>query len=184
MRDQCSDLCLPEKRSALPRCDDFPAAIGIIDCTHHVIEQPHVNAQLYYRGDQGNCSITTQLVVSFTGKPIHVASGYPGSCHDLRVFRDSHVDDLMGEGEVLLADQGYLRGPFISPYDFQDTDPRHQYFNKRLSHYRVNIERTNRYIKRWRALSTRWRSRPSMLAQVVIAVAGICAEQIEAYPIA
>ena len=183
LRPSSSDLCVPEKHASFARCEDFPAAIGVIDCTHHAIERPERNEELYYRKDQGNHSITTQVITSLTGKPIHVSSGYPGSCHDLRVFRDSGAQKHLAAGEVLLADQGYLRGPFISPYSFQDSDPTHEYFNKRISHYRVVVEQTNRFLKRWQSIGQRWRYKRALLAQTVHAVAGICAEQLEQYPI-
>jgi hypothetical protein len=99
----------------------------------------------------------------------------------MRVFKISGVGDLLGPHETLLADQGYMRGPFISPYDHQDGDPIHRHFNQQLSHYRIRVEQSIRTLKRWRALSTRWRGNIPSLSIAVVVVAGICAEQASEY---
>lgn len=182
LRGSANDLASPEKRAQLlGQCAAFPTCLGIIDCTAHRIERPEADEEFFYRRDRRCHSVTTQLIVNFAGKPIHVSSGYPGASHDLRVFKMSKVEELLGPGELLLGDQGYLRGPFISPYDFQDGDPMHRYFNKRLSHFRVRVEQSIRTLKRWRALSSRWRSNLPSLGMSVLVVAGICAEQAEEY---
>jgi len=185
VRSSACDLSNPALRASLPRTPEFPQAIGIIDCTHHDIETPQsrLHEPLYYRRDQAFHTVTTQVIVDLRGKPIHVSTGYPGSCHDLRVFRDSGAGALLQAGEVLLGDQGYLRGPFISPFSISDPDPTHRYFNGRLSHWRIRVEQCNRYLKRWRALATRWRGGLPLLSAAVVAVAGICAQQLEVEPL-
>jgi hypothetical protein len=180
----CSDLCDPAKVERLRgRIHLFPAAIGIIDCTHHDREQPMQNQRMWYRRDIGHHTITTQVICDYTGKPIHVSAGYPGSCHDMRIFQDSGVARLLRPGDKMMADQGYMKGPFISPYGQLDPIPSHQHFNKCLKRIRIRVEQTHRYLKRFRCLSARWRHSIELQPICVIAVAGLCAEQLNEYPI-
>ena len=183
-RHFCSDLCNPaavERLRGRFRC--FPAAIGIIDCTHHDREKPTKNQGIWYRRDIGHHTITTQIICDYTGKPIHVSAGYPGSCHDMRIFQDSGAAHLLRPGDRLLADQGYMKGPFISPYAQLDPSPEHQHFNKCLKEIRPRVEQTHRFLKRFRCLSTRWRHCIVLQPICVLAVAGICAEQLNDFPI-
>ncbi|KAK3911647.1 Protein ALP1-like [Frankliniella fusca] len=67
----------------------FSLCVGAIDCCQiHLIlddsgkSQEYINRKLYY-------SINLQALVDHNGRFIDIFSGFPGSCHDLRVFRHS-----------------------------------------------------------------------------------------------
>ena len=75
---------------------------------------------------------------------MHLSSRWPGSLHDVRIFQESHLQEVMDLGllghRYLLGDSGYqLQTNLMIPYIQPDTDEK-EYFNTSLSKTRCKVE--------------------------------------------
>jgi hypothetical protein len=159
----------------------FPNAVGVVDATHQRIQKPFKHQSRFYRKDVGYHSLVTQCVVDWDGAPAHVCTRVPGRFHDVRTYRESGVENVLGPNDVLLGDCGYRKGarvvtPFTRPQAAHSAFRRA--FSRVLRQYRVLVEITFRYIKRFRVLSHTWRHPHRLYYYVVSAVYGIVAWQI------
>ncbi|XP_043233380.1 putative nuclease HARBI1 [Amphibalanus amphitrite] len=127
--------------------------VGAIDGSHIPISQP-VEDQEVYVNRKGFHSLVLQAVCQADMRFIDVFTGYPGSVHDARVFRNSPLCQalprLCPDGEsVILGDSAYpLTGQLITPFkDNGRLTRRQKRFNTEVSKRRVVIERAFALLK-------------------------------------
>lgn len=139
----------------------FRQCVGAIDGCHIRTECPrHLHDQYYNR--KQFYSLNLQALVDDSGKFIDIVSGYPGSVHDSRVFRNSQLYNerlYPPEGYFIIGDGGYpcRRNPLaiLTPYRNPDT-PEKRAFNHALSRARVIVENAFGLMKiRWRVIFTK-----------------------------
>lgn len=91
------------------RCG-FPGVVGAIDGTHIPIPAPKSEHRVSYINRHGTASMVMQVVVDYQLRFRDVCTGWPGSVHDARVYRNSPiagmVEDLPDEYH-LLGDSAY-----------------------------------------------------------------------------
>ena len=149
---------------------NFSQVVGAVDGTHIQIIGPKENRHDFICR-KGYPSVILQGIVSAKKKFIDVATGYPGSLHDARVFRLSSIshhiadDDLLQTptvnisgvdvGPLIIGDGAYpLKRYLMKPFPRIGTlDQRQRRFNKELSKKRAVVENAFGLLKgRWRCL--------------------------------
>lgn len=139
----------------------FRQCVGAIDGCHVRTICPKDLHDQYYNRKQ-YYSFNFQALVDDSGKFIDIVSGYPGSVHDSRVFRNSRLYNEQlypPEGFFIIGDGGYpcRRNPvaILTPYRNPDT-PEKNAFNRALSRARVVVENAFGMLKvRWRIIFTK-----------------------------
>ncbi|XP_071816616.1 putative nuclease HARBI1 [Apostichopus japonicus] len=133
------------------RIGRLPNTLGAVDGTHIRITAPREFPQSYFNRKhfysmqlQGVC--TSNLL--FT----HVLTGWPGSVHDARVFRNCSLmgdDNKFPPGYYLLGDSAYpLLRYLITPFrDYGNLGFEERRFNQELSRQRNVIERAFGHLK-------------------------------------
>ncbi|KAK2863754.1 hypothetical protein Q7C36_002908 [Tachysurus vachellii] len=134
-----------------------PQCVGAIDGTHIPIIAREDRPQDYYNR-KGWHSVVLQAVVDGKGLLWDVCVGYPGSVHDARVLRQSHLWEVLSDGELLgqtkVTISGYDVGYYLTgdpayPMQkwlmkpFSDTGrltPEQHTYNYRLSSARLVLE--------------------------------------------
>ncbi|XP_049307318.1 uncharacterized protein LOC115065769 isoform X1 [Bactrocera dorsalis] len=136
------------ERFQASRPNAFPFVVGCLDGTHFKINTPKKDAISYY-DRKGNYSIIMQGICDSTFRFLDVFIGYPGSCHDANVWKNSPIYKGITCGEIqlakdaiILADSAYpLSKYLIAPYrDNGHLLREEKQFNYYLSSTRVFIE--------------------------------------------
>ncbi|XP_032682473.1 putative nuclease HARBI1 [Odontomachus brunneus] len=123
----------------------FPHVIGAIDGCHVRIDKPTEDSDSYINRKQ-YFSLHIQGTVNHNMKFIDVFTGYPGSVHDARVFRNSplcnDLHELCTDHYFLLGDSAYpCLKELIVPYKDNGHLTRAQrHYNRKLSSCRVIVE--------------------------------------------
>ena len=132
----------------------------------------------YYSGKKKRHTLKIQIIAGEKKKDILRISVSGGSKHDFRLFKENRP--FITEDVFIIADSGYQG---ISNIHFSSMTPVkatknnklndvEKAFNSDLSGRRIFIEHTNRYIKRFRILSSRYRNKRRRFA---LRVSLICA---------
>lgn len=130
----------------------FPGIVGALDGTHIEIRKPRNHAASYINRKQFY-SLQLQAVCDCEMLFTHVFTGYPGSCHDARVCRNSDLWNnglhMCGLVNHIIADAAYpLRKWLVTPYrDNGHLTEEQKRFNNYLSANRVVIERAFALLK-------------------------------------
>uniref|UniRef100_A0A9J8D6B2 DDE Tnp4 domain-containing protein n=1 Tax=Cyprinus carpio carpio TaxID=630221 RepID=A0A9J8D6B2_CYPCA len=151
----------------------FPQCGGAIDGSHIPIIAPEDNHAEYFNR-KGWHSVLLQGVVDHRFCFTNIYAGWPGSVHDARVLRNSHVYSLAERGELfppdteeimgvqvpimLLGDPAYpLRSWLLKGYcDTGTLTAEQKYFNECHSRARMTVECAFGRLKgRWRCLAKR-----------------------------
>nr|XP_055024604.1 uncharacterized protein LOC129414563 [Misgurnus anguillicaudatus] len=151
----------------------FPQCGGAIDGSHIPIIAPEDNHAEYFNR-KGWHSVLLHGVVDHRFCFTNIYAGWPGSVHDARVLRNSHVYSLAERGELfppdteeimgvqvpimLLGDPAYpLRSWLLKGYcDTGTLTAEQKYFNERHSRARMTVECAFGRLKgRWRCLAKR-----------------------------
>nr|XP_023025033.1 putative nuclease HARBI1 [Leptinotarsa decemlineata] len=126
------------------------SVIGALDCTQIEIQKPglHGNEYICRKGYPSmNVQATCNALEQFTS----ISAEWPGSVHDGRVWRNSHVRNIVSQydGAVcLLGDSGYGLSPWlITPFKRPRTHQERE-FNLIHAGERVIIERCFGQLKR------------------------------------
>ncbi|XP_033730552.1 putative nuclease HARBI1 [Pecten maximus] len=136
----------------------FPGIVGSLDGTHIPIRAPKENAQSYVNRKKFH-SLHLQAVCNSEMIFTDCFAGYPGSCHDARVLRNSDLWEnglLLCNGNHTIADGAYpLRRWLLTPFrDNGHLTYQQKNFNYMLSANRVVIERAFGLLKgRFRRLN-------------------------------
>ena len=150
-----------------------PQCVGAIDGSHIPIIAPEQYPRDYYNR-KGWHSIVLQAVVDGKGMFWDVCVGYAGSLHDARILRQSHLWEVLHDGELLGQDKKIISGVSVGHYligdpaypmqkwlmkPFSDTgrlSPEQHTYNYRLSSARSVVEMAFGRLKgRWRCLLKR-----------------------------
>ena len=163
----------------------FPQCMGAVDGSHIPIIAPHTDPLDYYNR-KGFHSVVLQAVVDHEYKFLNIFVGWPGSCHDARIFANSEIFVKGEEGSllpnttqrisrvdvpvVLLGDPAYpLLRWLMKPFsDLGRLTREQQRFNYCLSRARVVVECAFGRLKgRWRCLLKRNDSHLSFVPTIV-----------------
>lgn len=131
---------------------DFPGIAGAIDSTHIQIKPPKEHPQTYVNR-KGYHSINLQCVCREDMRYIHCFAGWPGSCHDSRVLKNSDLwqtgQQLHNDGHHLIGDGGFpLKVWLMTPFrDNGHLTREQQHYNYCLSASRQVIERSFSLLK-------------------------------------
>ena len=79
----------------------IPQVLGALDGTHIPIVAPNVDGKVDYFSRKQRYTISTQGLVGANLVFLDVATGFPGSCHDARNFRNTSLYMQAENGEVL-----------------------------------------------------------------------------------
>lgn len=141
------------KRSFFDYCG-IPGTIGAIDCTHVRIIAPK-DEEHAYLNRKGYHSLNVQLICDTNLFILNVNSGFPGSCHDSYIWRQSTIKDHLqnkfqnGERNTwLLGDSGYPQQPWLmTPIAGAQPNSPEERYNQVHASGRNPIERTNGVLK-------------------------------------
>ncbi|XP_051506713.1 putative nuclease HARBI1 [Myxocyprinus asiaticus] len=152
----------------------FPNVIGAIDCTHIPIKAPPGSNGGDFVNRKGVHSVNVQMVCDSMCHITNVEAKWPGSVHDSRIFRESHLCTLFERGDydgILLGDRGYTcRQYFMTP--FPDPNPGSQTrYSAALARTRARIEMTFGQLKgRFQCLKS-LRVAPDKTCDIIVACA-------------
>jgi hypothetical protein len=167
----------------------FDNCIGAIDGTHIPAVAPE-NEQLAFRNRKGTLTQNVLGVVNFDLTFQYTLTGWEGSAHDGKVFRDALTKGLnIPVGKYYLGDAGYALKPYcLTPYcgtryhlkEFaraqEKPQTKEELFNLRHSSLRSAVERTFGIVKKrfpiLKAMNCRGYSFP-VQAKLVVACFGI-----------
>jgi hypothetical protein len=137
---------------------EFEGCIGFVDGTLCTIRRPRIDQhKKFYNNRRAKYCMNSVVIVDHDGLIIYVDSGYPGSFHDVRCLKMSHIHSHWREyfsaqslddvGEYLLGDPGYLGADMyvLRRVDFrevawEDQNPVISAFNRRHSHRKIKVE--------------------------------------------
>lgn len=141
-----------EEQNVFQIRNGFPNIVGAIDGTHIKIKAPKDHPQSYVNRKNFH-SLQLQCVCRHNMSFSHVFTGFPGSCHDARVLKNS---DLWESGLSkcnmiyhILGDGAYpLRRWLLTPFrDNGHLSPQQKKYNHYHSSNRVVIERAFALLK-------------------------------------
>uniref|UniRef100_A0A8C2BR91 DDE Tnp4 domain-containing protein n=1 Tax=Cyprinus carpio TaxID=7962 RepID=A0A8C2BR91_CYPCA len=152
----------------------FPNVIGAIDCTHIPIKAPPGPNEGDFVNRKGVHSVNVQMVCDSMFHITNVEAKWPGSVHDSRIFRESHLCTLFERGDfdgILLGDRGYAcRQYFMTPFPDPNPGPQTRY-NAALARTRARIEMTFGQLKeRFQCLKS-LRVAPDRACDIIVACA-------------
>ena len=166
----------------------IPQVIGALDGTLIEILAPSEGHKADYFARNKRYCVNTQAIVGANLLFLHVATGYPGSIHDARMWRSSEIFQKVENREIfqypeeivenirikplILADGAYpLSSYLMKPYPLTNAlTPAQIKFNKKLSGARVTVERAFGILKaRWRMLLKRLDSQITNVSDTIIA---------------
>ena len=138
-------------KAAFIQNSNFPGVVGCLDGSHIAIKAPSEHPDTYVNR-KGYHSLVLQAVCREDLRFTHCVAGWPGSCHDARVLKNSDLWDTglakCGDGH-LVGDAAYpIRRWLMTPFrDNGHLTPAHRRFNNSLSTVRVTIERAFGLLK-------------------------------------
>ncbi|XP_033747150.1 putative nuclease HARBI1 [Pecten maximus] len=166
---------MAEEADVFSQRNGFPGIIGALDGTHIHISKPKDHPQSYFNR-KGYYSIQMQAVCRHDMRLTHVFVGYPGSCHDARVLKNSDIWNnglqLCNNTYCILADGAYpIRRWLLTPYrDNGHLGNRERRYNHYHSSCRVVIERSFGLLKgRFRRLQNLQTSSIKTACQIIMA---------------
>ena len=129
---------------------DFPNCVGIADGTLFPLAfEPEVTDAPDYSGRKHGFSITTMIICDYNKKIRYYLAGYPGSCHDNRVYNNTgfvkNPKACFSEMEHNVGDSAFSNSPFmVSSYrkakgELLEAD--HEKFNTKLAKLRIRSQR-------------------------------------------
>ena len=120
--------------------NEFLGIVGCLDDTHIKICALSDNPESYVNR-QGYHSIQLQATCTENMTFTHCFTGYPGSCHDSRILKNSDLWTNGANNDLLIADGGYpIQKWLLTPYrDNGHLDPYQRKFNRLFSSNRVII---------------------------------------------
>lgn len=150
----------------------FYRATFCLDGTECGIAKPSnkQEEELWYSDKAGQWTVKYETCTHISsGRIMWVAGGIPGSIHDIKLAQNSGVIDAVPEGEWGICDKGYVGMPaakfkaMLKTTNILQGDVQsrtlaldEKIYNRCLSAVRIEIERVNGRLKRFKAL---WRSR-------------------------
>ncbi|XP_040197559.1 putative nuclease HARBI1 [Rana temporaria] len=123
----------------------MPNCLGAIDGTHIPLIPPH-DGEEQFRNRKSYHSLNVQVVVDSHQRIMSIRSGFPGSCHDSHILRQSALFERFERGQMpegwLVGDAGYgCRSWLLTPLSNPQTAAEVRY-NSAHIRTRSVIERT------------------------------------------
>ena len=167
---------LPSKRE-LWRNPELEAVL--LDATESEIERPKKIQRQYYSGKKKRHTMKTQIIADKKSLDIICVFCGSGKTHDFQLYKNSKTH--MSEKIESLQDKGYqglqkLHANSTIPVKASKNHPltkEEKKINREISKRRIYIEHINRYIKRFRILSYRYRSKRKRFGLRVSLICGI-----------
>ncbi|CAC5422474.1 unnamed protein product [Mytilus coruscus] len=100
-------------KTATAMIESIPGVVGALDGTHIAIPGPNQHHENYINR-KGFHSIVAQVVCDHEMKFMSVNTGWPGSVHDARVFRNSKIGKRI-INKTILPDEFHLVGDAAYP---------------------------------------------------------------------
>uniref|UniRef100_A0A3Q2PDQ6 Putative nuclease HARBI1 n=1 Tax=Fundulus heteroclitus TaxID=8078 RepID=A0A3Q2PDQ6_FUNHE len=142
----------------------FPNVIGAIDCTHIPIKAPPGPNEGDFVNRKGFHSVNVQMVCDSMHLITNVEAKWPGSVHDSRIFRESHLFTLFERGKETNVRVTYFMTPFPDP----NSGPQTRYIAA-LARTRARIEMTFGQLKqRFQCLKS-LRVAPDRACDIIVA---------------
>jgi len=151
---------------------EFPEIAEIlIDATEQQRHRPKKRIQKkYYSGKKKKHTLKTQLIANSAGKILDVSKTYPGSVHDLEVFRREKTSKYIPKEAKTHLDKGYTGVkkeypmlnfliPFRRNRGKKELSRAEKIQNTKLSKIRVLIEHVIAKVKKYRLLSEVFRNK-------------------------
>jgi len=100
----------------------------------------------------GGCRFLTDGMFYWVSKP------FPGAVHDMRVFREAGLLNLLPSAERLIGDKGYQGHPkIITPIKGRYPSKDEREFNTMIGEWRIVVEHSFGKLKRFHCLTQPWR---------------------------
>lgn len=158
-----------EIRSFIPKCfKRFKNIRCIIDCTEIFLQQPSDFAKRgnQYSSYKGNCTAKFLVAIMPNGAICFVSDAFEGAISDKEIDRQSGFLDHINEGDLVLADRGFLihdelmkKGaclnipPFLAGRDRFTAEE--EVKTKAIAKCRIHVERAIERMKKYKVLSGR-----------------------------
>lgn len=115
-----------------------------IDSTSCRIRRPSTNIQAdLYDGKKRFHSIKYECAVRADGIFVWRTRAFPGSIHDIHIFRDGGISDHLIGNEKLIGDKGYIGSELIiTPHRGRNLTEDQKEFNSVINKSRALIERS------------------------------------------
>lgn len=155
------------------RCN-FPGVVAAVDGTHIKIPGPS-NFRDAYINRNGVPSMQLQVACSKNLMFVDVFTGWPGSCHDSRIFKNSPLATKLPQLDPkfhIIGDSAYaLSSKLLVPFKNNGhLDDLQKKYNKAHSSTRVDVERSIGLLKgKWRKLKFLEMSNTEMMPEMIIA---------------
>lgn len=161
---------------------DFPDLLTVLDVMETPIERPSDPEQQkrYFSGKKKTHTCKTGLLVNEQGQLRGVTRSYPGRVHDLTVFRQSGLLELLPVQSVKVADKGFdglhqdlPEHNVVTPHKARRNhklDEAEKWANRDVSRQRIVVENTICELKHFKVLVTRFRQAVERLEDAIRAV--------------
>jgi nuclease HARBI1 len=132
--------------------------VGFIDGTLVEIARPRGMLQrATYSGHKRRPGLKWQVITTPDGMLFHIFGPYEGRRHDMHLYAESGLDNILGENllidgvqHYIFGDSGYMLRPYLmTPYEGSNLDVNELLFNKRMSKARVSVEWAFKDIKKY-----------------------------------
>uniref|UniRef100_A0A8C4SJS0 Putative nuclease HARBI1 n=1 Tax=Erpetoichthys calabaricus TaxID=27687 RepID=A0A8C4SJS0_ERPCA len=149
----------------------FPNVIGALDCTQIRIKAPSGPNEPEYVNRKGFHSINVQMICDASYLVSNVEAKWPGSVHESRIFKESHLYQTFEQGHhggILLGDRGYAcRNFLMTPFPDPNPGPQTRY-NAALSRTRARIEMAFGHLKERFQCLKRLRVAPDRACDIIV----------------
>jgi hypothetical protein len=154
--------------------------IILIDAAETPIERPKTNQKHYYSGKKKRHTLKTQIVTDKKTHTVICLFFANGKRHDFRVYKESNLD--FNKDKKVVTDSGYTGIPGIHANSVlprkkpkkKKLSKEDKEYNKTVSKERAANEHAIGFIKRFKILSERYRSRRKRFGLRFSLIAGIC----------
>jgi nuclease HARBI1 len=110
-----------------------------------------------YSGHKRRPGLKWQVITTPDGMLFHICGPYEGRRHDMHLYAESGLDDILSENNLIDGVQHYLFGgsgytlrPYLmTPSEGANLNAIELLFNKRMSKARVSVEWAFKYIKKY-----------------------------------
>ena len=134
----------------------FPNVVGIADGTLLPLAfEPQTEDAPDYKGRKHLYTLTVMIVCDYNRKIRFYHAGFPGSAHDMRVYRNMDLflnpQNYFSEHEFNIGDSAFSNSPFMvasfKKQHGEELSEEHEKFNKLLSKVRMRSEHTIGILK-------------------------------------
>lgn len=156
---------IEELKKLFPGLDDILA-----DATEQVIPRPESKRKRrpYHSGKKRKFTLKTQIATQRNGLIIHVSPTVGGRTHDYKLFKKSHLPEIIPKDATAYVDNGYqgikkdypnltVSIPFKRHRGHPDLTRSEKIANKKQRRVRIKVENSIALLKKYRVLSDVYR---------------------------